>query len=165
MKEQWKKIPGFEDCGIEVSNLGRVISYRIDKVNGKLRTLTPYKNGGIRIELQKKPKRIQYYLHQLVAMAFLNHVPDGTTKLVVDHIDNNRLNNRLDNLQIVTNRENLSKDKKPKSGCTGVYKIGKKWRSQIRNEKVTEILGTFSTPELASEAYQKRLKEITTKKQ
>ena len=44
-------------------------------------------------------------------MAFFGHVPGGY-KIVVDHIDNNRLNNHVSNLQLITQRENSSKDRK-----------------------------------------------------
>ena len=43
-------------------------------------------------------------------MAFLNHKPNGN-KLVVDHINNVKTDNRLSNLQIITQRKNTSKDR------------------------------------------------------
>ena len=42
-----------------------------------------------------------YGVHQLVAMAFLDHVPNGHT-LVVDHINDVKSDNRLSNLQLIT---------------------------------------------------------------
>ena len=41
-----------------------------------------------------------------MAETFLNHVYDGNRKIVVDHVDNNPLNNNLENLRIVTAKEN-----------------------------------------------------------
>lgn len=49
-------------------------------------------------------------VHQLMAISFLGHKPNGLSA-VVDHIDNNAVNNRLENLQLVSIRENSSKDK------------------------------------------------------
>ena len=48
------------------------------------------------------------YVHQLIAMTFRNHIPDGH-KLVVNHINFNRLDNRSINLEVITQRENLIK--------------------------------------------------------
>jgi hypothetical protein len=104
-----------------------------------------------------KTKRI----HKLVAMAFLGHIPAGYN-LVVDHIDNNPLNNRLDNLQLISQRENTSKDKKGgTSDFIGVFnKSSSKWASAIRiNNKIIN-LGSFDTEQEASEYYQKALESI-----
>jgi hypothetical protein len=57
--------------------------------------------------IQKHTKRV----HSLMAITFLNH-SYGNRKLVVDHIDNNPLNNRLENLQVVDIRMNNIKDRK-----------------------------------------------------
>ena len=58
----------------------------------------------------KKTKRI----HSLMAITFLNH-KYGDRSIVVDHIDNDPLNNNLSNLQIITNKENSIKDKQIKT--------------------------------------------------
>lgn len=57
-------------------------------------------------KLTKHTKRV----HSLMAITFLNHTY-GDRKIVVDHIDNNPLNNNLSNLQIITNKENTIKNK------------------------------------------------------
>ena len=100
-------------------------------------------------------------MHQIVAIAFLNHTPNGL-KAVVDHIDNNPLNNELGNLQIITHRKNLSKDKKGSSKYTGVcwYESRKKWIAGIRVNGKKKHLGYFTNEEEAAEAYQKALKEL-----
>ena len=55
----------------------------------------------------KRTKRV----HSIMAETFLGHVYDGSRKYVVDHIDNNPLNNNLKNLRIVTMKENNLKDR------------------------------------------------------
>jgi alkyl hydroperoxide reductase subunit AhpF len=96
-------------------------------------------------------------------MAFLGHVPNGQ-KLVVDHIDGDKLNNNLNNLQVITNRENTSKDR---SGGTSKYvgvswsKQNKKWKAQIRIDGKQIYIGHFTNDIDASQAYQKKLKEIS----
>jgi len=49
------------------------------------------------------------YIHKIVAAAFLGPKPNDTERWVVDHIDENRLNNNVDNLQWLTNSDNLRK--------------------------------------------------------
>jgi len=46
-------------------------------------------------------------------MAFLNHTPCGH-KLIVDHINENKLDNRVENLQLITNKQNVIKSIKNK---------------------------------------------------
>jgi hypothetical protein len=96
----------------------------------------------------------------LVAMAFLNHKPCGH-KLVVDHIDNNPLNDRLYNLQVITHRQNCSKDKKGTSKYTGVTweKRINKWKAHIRINSKLKYLGYFTDELKAANAYKKALEE------
>ena len=112
MKEQFKVIPGFSLY--EVSDQGRVKSfqrcgkepYRILKPG--IQKPIPYQ-GVILKNDEGKPKGMT--IHVLVAITFLSHVPEKGV-VVVDHIDNNPSNNRLDNLQIISHGENGRKDRK-----------------------------------------------------
>ena len=159
-EEIFKAIPGYEGI-YEVSDLGRVKSLKFgkEKILKCIKDSAGYYVVGLRKDNKTKTKKV----HQLVAMAFLNHTPDGTQKLVVDHIDNNKLNNRLDNLQLTTNRENTSKDRK---GCSskfiGVswFKRDNKWKASIYINGKLIHLGYFDTEEEASKAYNNKLKEI-----
>ena len=156
--EIWKEIKGYESY--EVSNLGRVKSLKYNKE----RILKPALTGSscLGVSLAKNGKAKTKKIHQLVAEAFLNHIPDGY-KLVVDHIDNNPLNNELGNLQIITNRENSSKDKKGfSSEHVGVNwnKASKKWKTQIRINGKQTHLGMFTNELEASKAYQNALLEM-----
>lgn len=165
--EIWRDIPGYEGL-YRVSNLGRVkslthsvkcrIGYRI--VIGKMLSQC-IANTYYSVALSKKSKHVNYKVHQLVAIAFLNHVPCGS-KLVVDHKDYNPLNNRLYNIQVITQRENLSKDKKGSSKYTGVswHKIQKSWASSIRINGKRHYLGYFKNEYDAHLAYQKALRTV-----
>ena len=101
--EVWKNIPEFESY--QVSNLGNVKSLKY----GKERMLKQSTNGVgyYQIGIYGNKKRIQKTVNQTMAIAFLSHKPCGH-KIVVDHIDNNKLNNKLYNLQLITHRENIS---------------------------------------------------------
>ena len=98
----------------------------------------------------------------MVSIAFLNHKPCGY-KLVVDHIDNNPSNNNVNNLQIITHRENCSKDKRNgTSKYVGVSwsKGMKKWTVNIAFKGKIKHLGYFEDELEASEKYNNFLKTI-----
>lgn len=167
-KEVWKKIPGWEEF-YEVSNLGRVRSLTriVIRSNGfscisKGRILKPGVNkGGYEyVNLRNHPQVKNARVHVLVAMAFLNHTP--SIELVVDHIDGNKKDNRLVNLQIITHRQNTSKGglcKNRTSDFVGVsqQKGRTRWRACIKIEKEAIVLGNFPNELEASETYQNAL--------
>lgn len=154
MQEIWKAIPGYD--GYEVSNLGNVKSLGNNKTR-KEKILKPLSNGKGYFQVELFKKRV--YIHQLVAMAFLNHKKDGH-KLVVDHINNIQTDNRLENLQIISQRKNTIKNKTNKtSKYEGVdwHKSSNKWRARIYINGKYEYLGIFSSEEEAYLKYKERL--------
>lgn len=172
-KEIFKDIPGYEGL-YQVSNLGNVksLSRKICSNQGcymlkeKILGKRIAKDGYYITDLCKNSNKKTYKIHQLVAMAFLKHKLCGL-KLVVDHINGEKLNNNLENLQVITNRENSSKDKK---GYTSKYigvsflKSRNKWSSQIYFNGKTIHLGNFKNEYEAHLCYQNKLKEILIKK-
>ncbi len=167
--EIWKDIKGYEGL-YEVSNLGRIKSLAriVTTVRGswtyKEKFLKPTVSGDgyAKVCLCKNGKAKTKKVHQLVAIAFLNHKPNGH-KLVIDHVDNNPLNNELGNLQIISQRKNTSKDKKGfSSKYTGVSwnKAGKKWVAQITINGKIGYLGSFKDETKAAEAYQIALNNL-----
>lgn len=153
--EQWRDIPGYEGL-YKVSDLGNVLSVRKDK------NLKPGINsaGYSQVNLYIFGKRKASTVHQLVAMCFLKHESSGSSR-VVDHIDNNKMNNNLTNLQIISTRLNCSKDKKGSSKHTGVcyHRKGDRWVSNIYSGKENIYLGCFKSEDEASKAYQDALKK------
>jgi hypothetical protein len=164
--EIWKDIPDYEGL-YQVSSLGRVKSLdRFIPFNGK-----PRKHKGKVLAQRYYPKRYfdvalwnikekRYSVHQLVAMAFLGHKPCGFDK-VVDHINGDRYDNRIENLQITTTRHNVSKDKKGgTSKYIGVSRDRNKWVSSIKVNQKNIHLGRFDCEKEASKYYQNALKAI-----
>ena len=150
--EIWKTIPDYEDY--QVSNLGNVKSIKWGKER-ILKTALDSK-GYFNVVILKDKKQKSFRIHKLVAMAFLGHTPDGTNKIVVDHINNVRTDNRLENLQLITNRENCCKDKRDgSSSFAGVswHKKSSKWRAAINYNKVYIDLGLFEQEVQARDAY------------
>lgn len=133
------------------------------KAKGIILIPSKQKTGYLKVNLYLNCAEFQYLVHQLVVMAFLNHKLDGTNKIVVDHINNIKTDNRVENLQLITNRENSSKDKKGgTSKHTGVYyfKNKKKYESRITYKGKLLYLGLYDNEYDAHLAYQKKLKEI-----
>lgn len=149
--EVYKAVIGHDGL-YEVSNLGNVKSFKF----GKERQIKPVvgSHGYLTVILSKSGVLKTRTVHSLVAEAFLNHVPCGH-KLVINHIDFNRLNNCVTNLEIVTNRENSNrKHIKLSSKFTGVswYKPTGKWLAQIRINGKVKNIGYF-TDELEASVY------------
>ncbi len=167
-EEIWKDVPGYEEL-YQVSNLGRVRS--LDRVTQGVDGITRFYNGRVlkhylskgylRHALSINGIAQTYQVHQLVAKAFLNHKPNGLN-LVVDHINNIKTDNRLENLQVVTNRHNSTKDLKGSSKFPGVSWDNrvKKWKARIFINGKTAHLGRFTDENDAALAYQNALKEL-----
>lgn len=157
MQEVWKPVVGYEGI-YEVSNLGRVKSF---KFKNEVILKPQIRTGYYSVRLYNYNKYQNIKIHQLVAMSFLGYIRNGLQDIVVDHIDDNKLNNNILNLQLITQRLNSSKSRTNNSGYTGVYKIkNNKFRSSIKiNSKYIHI-GYFNTKEEAHLAYQNKLKEI-----
>lgn len=107
MEEIWKTIDECEDY--QISNYGRVKSFKYDKINGKV--MKPYKTtkGYLQIDLsldgRKRKNRIHLAIHRLVAKAFIPN-PDNLPQ--VNHKDEDKTNNYVNNLEWCTNEYNCT---------------------------------------------------------
>ena len=103
MNEIWKDIVGYEGL-YQISNLGNVKSLNYRRT-GKERILNPGNNGCgyLFVILCNNGKRKHFKIHRLVANAFLEN-PDN--KSDVNHKDEDKTNNNVDNLEWMTRQEN-----------------------------------------------------------
>lgn len=149
IEEIWKDIPNYEGL-YQVSNLGSVKSSK-----NNLPVKRWINKGYFSSSLYKDGKVKRFRVHQLVAMAFLNHMPCGH-KLVVNHKNFVKTDNRADNLEIITQRQNSNKKHiNHSSNYTGVSwdKRRNKWESYIRISGKKKHLGYFTDEYQASIAY------------
>ena len=110
--EEWKDIV-IEQNGVlynftdlyQVSNLGRVRSIR----NNKLLIQHPTHNGYLRVGLYKNGERLNCRVNRLVGFAFLE-IPEGAdvNKLDVNHLNEVVTDNRVENLEWTTRKENIN---------------------------------------------------------
>ena len=99
-REIWKDIEGYEGL-YQVSKLGEVYSFKSNKYLKKLTN----KGGYLRVQLCKHGKVTNQSIHRLVAEAF---IPNPDNKPQVNHIDENKGNNTVSNLEWVTAKENCN---------------------------------------------------------
>ena len=101
--EAWKDSEGYEGL-YQVSSLGRVRSLPRASTAGKVLVM-PIKNGYPTVCLSKNNEKKTRQVHRLVAEAFISNT-QGKTE--VNHIDGNKTNNAIENLEWVTRSENES---------------------------------------------------------
>jgi len=165
--EDWRDIPGYEGS-YQVSNLGRVksLAKQIKNsgsysglINKAERILSPNLVGGyFQARLSIDGVENDFKVHRLVAIVF---IPNNDNKQQVNHIDGNRTNNIISNLEWIDNRENISHGHQRRSNktsiFTGVSKISrdrkKKWHACIHVKGTNKSLGYYLTEEEAHQAY------------
>jgi hypothetical protein len=102
-KEVWRDIKGYEGQ-YQVSNLGKVKSFIKDPINGRLLKSKLNKQGYV-CHMFWDAK--QFTLHSLVLNAF---VPNVNGYKQIDHLNNNKKDNRLENLQWIVAKDNIRKE-------------------------------------------------------
>lgn len=100
---EWKSIPGFEGL-YEANENGQIRSLARNSTRGKI--LKPRANRGyFNVPLYKDGRMKNIYVHRAVWEAFNGPVPEGYE---INHKDENKSNNTLENLELLTHRENLN---------------------------------------------------------
>lgn len=132
MKEIWKTIEGYGER-YQVSNLGRVKSVKGQRPK-KLRQ-TIGKDGYFVVHLNHKKVKV----HRLVALAFCDGYADN---LVVGHKDENRLNNRADNLEWISQKKNnntpLHRDRIKQAKGIAVWQLDNEGRRLARFDSIAQ---------------------------
>ena len=152
MSEIWRPVVGFE-TKYEISDGGRlryVEDRRVKKPRKKHKGYMAYR-------LHSKGDIKDIYVHRMVAEAFIGPRPH---KYVVDHINEKKDDNRLENLRYITNRENTVRGKAclkregKSSRYAGVSKVSPgKWTAASQHMGKRRYLGLFETEEEAGAAY------------
>lgn len=168
--ETWKSVKGYESL-YEISTYGNIKSLtRIVLMKGLFPFIKPEailkpsikNNGYFSVGLTRENKVKTFNVHQLMAIAYLDHEICGM-ELIVDHIDNDKSNNHKNNLQLIKQRLNASKDR---AGYTSNFigvcwdKSRNKWVAQISINGKTKLIGRFNIEYEAAQAYVEKLNSV-----
>ena len=104
--------------------------------------------------------KIRHQVHRIVFLMQHGYLPE-----IVDHIDGNRQNNKIENLRSATHTQNLQNSKLPKHNLSGYKNVGwhkqrKKWRAQIEINGKVKHLGLFTDEHEAHLVYQNALNNL-----
>ena len=149
--EIWKKVKNYEGC-YEVSNLGNVrsITRKVERTSpaggkglytyyGKMCNPYTTKDGYLRLNLSLNNKSLNYLIHRLVA---INFIENKDNKEQVNHINGIKTDNRVENLEWVTHNENI------KHSCeTGLYKRSNnsgRPRKMVIDEQTGELFDSIN---------------------
>ena len=145
--ETYKIIEGFENYSVsDFGNVKKNTTGHIVKQHDE--------NGYKRLNIEVNKKHYKKFLHVLVAGAF---IPNPENKPFVDHIDNCKTNNNIQNLRWATraqNNQNSSIRKDNTSGVKGVYfhKASQKYEARISIDGINVYIGLFTNLEDAKQA-------------
>ena len=163
MDEIFSKILGYENY--IASSYGRILNTNYSRT-GNTKELSYHNYRGYRrVTISKDGKSKTMPVHLLVMRAFHGYIPKDRN-IVINHIDNNSLNNSLDNLEIVTSRYNSSchqyLNKKRSSEFIGVSWDLKrrKWKASINHLNKSHYLGYFENEIDASKEYNRVLDKL-----
>ena len=162
--EEWRDVVGYKGL-YQVSSLGNVRSLPRE-VKGKVNIVQNLKGrvlkqGEIKssagtylaVSLSKNGNSKTFRVHKLVCTAFHGAMAHNHH---VDHIDDDKHNNRADNLEWLTARKNVSKAHRQVSGLpTGVRAIGKKFIARLKVYGKEYRTSVMLTAEEAEDAYGK----------
>lgn len=161
MKEKWKEIKGHRQS-YEVSDSGKVrskdcIGPRGGHIKGHVLSQRDNSNGYLRCGMNLTGNYKEYLVHRLVADAF---IPNPENKPYVNHIDGNKHNNSIDNLEWCTRSENekhawrtgLKTDVSTKGERHGMHKLREIDVRYIRENHVRNG-GNMETGQLARMFY------------
>ena len=141
------------DCMYEITTHGRIFSKKLNR----FLTPNPDHKGYLQVCISHKNKNYSRKIHRLMAKNILGI----KSNQVLNHKDGDVSNNRIENLECVSQRENVAHGNACKKyvGVTFLKRVNK-WQSRILIDGKRLFLGNFDNPEDAQNAYKLALIEF-----
>jgi HNH endonuclease/NUMOD4 motif len=159
MEEIYRSITDYPDY--KISNLGNVKSFRCSKE--KILKLFIAAGGYYRVNLTNEDGISHLLVHRLIAKEF---IPNPDNLLYIDHIDGDKLNNKVENLRWATRQQNNFNATKYRKHTSSKYKGVRlhtqcnKFRASITFNGKSQYLGLFDNEEDAANTYNEKAIEL-----
>jgi hypothetical protein len=142
---QIKWHPVYKNYGADKEgNVYKSINETVSRLN-----LNIQKNSYIRFNLNSKTKKVHHFVYECFSQTTPEYTVKGSGGLTINHIDGNKYNNKIDNLELISTRLNTQKYIKP----TYIYVVKKtgKYRVRVFNTQTKRLVsyGSFVTKEEA----------------
>jgi hypothetical protein len=134
MEKKWKDIPGYEGL-YQASTFGIIKSYPRNTTRGRILKPNKIKNRYLQVCLLKNGVRKGCRVHRLILQTFIGPCPLG---MECRHLDGDPRNNRLDNLEWSTHKENIG-DKVEHGTLVNNLVGSKHWKSKLTESDIPKI--------------------------
>lgn len=161
---KWKKQMRPDGNGITQDYLQQLFTYEKGNLYWKIKTTQKVVIGNMvgYVSKGRRYTKINQKTYQISRLVFMYH--HGYFPKVVDHVNNNPLDNRIENLRECSHQQNSRNSKKPKHNTSGIKNVHwnvcrNRWKVQLMINAKSKCIGYFKDLELAElVAYEARLK-------
>ena len=155
MEDEDYRVMVLNDSTIKVFRDGRIhtlFKYKDGRGKWTDRAFNLDKDGYFHLRIGSKKNRREHYVHNVIAVCYLGEKPQGYQ---TDHINSIRADNRLENLQYITQQQNNQKRKTINGINVKGYTLKKNgtYRASITVDNKAINLGSYDTEEEARQAY------------
>ena len=155
MEDEYYRVMVLNDTTIKVFRDGRIHTLFKHKDGRERWTDRPFRlsqDGYPRVYIGSKKNNKEWLIHNIIALCYLGEKPQGYQ---TDHINSIRADNRLENLQYITQQQNIQKIKTRNGRNVKGYTLKKngKYVAKIKVDNKTFYLGSYDTEAEARQAY------------
>ena len=157
MEDEDYRVMVLNDTTMKVFRDGRIhtlFKYKDGRERWTDRAFVSNKDGYFRVMIgpRKKNKRVNYLVHNVISLCYLGEKPEGYQ---TDHINSIRADNRLENLQYITQQQNIQKRKTKDGRNIKGYSLTKygTYKAEITVDNKKIYLGYYDTEEEARQVY------------